>query len=88
VEKDRDLNRHPKNCDDDRDCEHRLRDGFTPVVSPSVDRPSHDGHPRFSELALLRTFDVMVAPTAMASAINAAAITTVVALTSPRSKSF
>jgi hypothetical protein len=81
VEKDGGLNGEPQNEKDNRDGNHRLGGGFTPIGA------GRRNHPRSRELALLDTFEVIVAPTAIASAINAAAMTTVVALTSPRSKS-
>jgi hypothetical protein len=44
-------------------------------------------YPRSREFALSRTREVIVAPTVIAKAISAAAMTTVVALTSPDSVS-
>jgi len=79
MKKHRCLNCQPENEKDNRYGNHNLGDGFTPVGT------DHPVHPRSRELALLETFEVIVAPTAMAKAISAAAITTVVALTSPRS---
>jgi hypothetical protein len=43
--------------------------------------------PKYKELAFSRTLVLMIALTVIASATRAAAITTVVALTSPRSRS-
>lgn len=81
MEKDRGLNGQPENEKDYGDNDHSLGGGLARIGAV------HGGHPRSSEFALLETFEVIVAPTAIASAMRAAAITTVVALTSPRSKS-
>jgi hypothetical protein len=68
---------------DDRDENNSLETGLAPVLQ----RMMGSIHPRLRELAFSRTRVLMMAPTLIAKATNAAAITTVVALTSPRSRS-
>jgi hypothetical protein len=74
---------HKHEKKNDRDENDSLQAGLAPVFQ----RMMGSNHPRLRELAFSRTRVLMMAPTLMAKATNAAAITTVVALTSPRSRS-
>jgi hypothetical protein len=74
---------HKHDEKDDRDENNSLETCLAPVLQ----RMMGSNHPRLRELAFSRTRVLMMAPTLIAKATNAAAITTVVALTSPRSRS-
>src|SRR3954451_5706666 len=90
MEVDRCLYAEEHQHDEQRSEDDELRRRLTPIAPVSglaIRSTSEGGHPRLIVFALDWTLFVMMTPTAIANAISAAARTTVVALTSPRSRS-